>query len=156
MDSIQTDERIMDRAGIYPGPICQILNLLYSFFLLLYDGSWFTLSHQENGRGKWSFASWLLNLWSCVESCLDARRDPSHICSSRTGEHIQGSEIHTSQGQGLGRGLASWQLCPGSSVPTVSASAPHVHSFSMLCNICSCPLAVKLVASPFQLHQDGV
>lgn len=32
MDSIQTYKRIMDGAGIYPGPICQILNLLYSFF----------------------------------------------------------------------------------------------------------------------------
>lgn len=32
MDSIQAYKRIMARAGIYPGPTCQILNLLYSLF----------------------------------------------------------------------------------------------------------------------------
>lgn len=155
MDSIQTYKRIMDGAGIYPGPICQILNLLYSFFssfMMVHDLPY----HTKKIGGKNEASQ--VGFWICdhlVQSCLDARRDPSHVCSSRMGEHIQGSEIHTSPGQGLGRGLASWQLCPGPSVPTVSASASHVHPFRVLCSIWGCSVAVELVASPFQLHWDG-
>lgn len=64
MDSIQTYERIMDKAGIDPRPMCQILNLLYSYFTLPWDGSEHSTrihpSHQENQEGKkWSFTGWL-------------------------------------------------------------------------------------------------
>lgn len=51
IDSVQAYKRIMARAGIYPGPTCQILNLLYSF-PLLYDDSCFIPTHQGNRRGK--------------------------------------------------------------------------------------------------------
>lgn len=104
----------MARAGIYPGPICQILNLLYSLFpsfMMIHP----ITSRKSEGENKLPKLS--SEFGHLVKICLDARREPFQICSSRKGERESGAHRARNWGR-------IWCLGSSALVPWFSQSQP--------------------------------